>query len=102
MGRVLDDNEITDLNEVITHCERLINARGRQNATFGLFETAAFSVMAKRDADRYGVQVRHRGESVLQVEWALTAAGDAASPGHAVFDPGAWRAELLRVPALHA
>ena len=102
MARVLSATEINEINTLVTHCERLINARGRQNATFGLFETAAFSVMAKRNADRYGVQVRHRGESVLRVDWALTAAGDAASPGRAVFEPGDWRAELLRVPAMHA
>ena len=97
MRERLTASEISHLNDIISKCEFLVNARGAHNGRLGLFEGPPFEIIIRRDATGSGVQVKHRGEIVLQVRWDVP-----PGPGHAVFEPGAWCAALLRLPAAHA
>ena len=98
MFEILSEARIRRLNQIITHCEQLINARGQFNNWFGLYEGAPFEVIFKRDATTIGLQVRHHGDVVLRVQWKR-GRGDL---GHVIQEPGTWSDQLLRVRAFHA
>ena len=98
-AKVFSDKQISELNQLVTICERLIRARGSQDTQTGVFEDGEWSILAGQDSQgRHGLTVSQDGREVFRAWWP-----ESGELGCVLLDePGAWKAALLATPTHHA
>lgn len=99
MCRILSQFQIDEVNGIIEKVECLCRIRGIHTETSGLFYENPWRItVAFHDDKGWGMIIHHNGREVFCSVWPRN-----QEHGHlALFEPGAWRAELLAKPLYDA
>lgn len=97
--RTLSGRELSELNQLVTICERLIRGRGSQSTQAGVFNDGEWSILAGQDGEgRHGLTISRDGREVFRAWWP-----ESGESGCVLLDePEAWKAALLATPTHHA